>query len=210
MKTNKLAGAFPVITKDLQKAFEQQYKGKAVSIPSICGYYGRACRQMDKGEGANRLPCLYCSLSKFICLLHEKEIKAMQYFDKHGNKIKAGMIILMSDGNPEMVYEIVDENGNHDLGISANNEVFMQRHPDAECEYYSLSMYSSKDIEICTTKNEKIGLAYWHYVGEYVELIYTDDKRLYVTRKDFDRAFGTIVSAEKSVVLRDFAIKDKA
>lgn len=64
MKTNKLAGKFPVITNDLQKAFEQQYK-ETPEIPTICGYYGRACRKMDSPEGANTMICTDCSLAEF-------------------------------------------------------------------------------------------------------------------------------------------------
>lgn len=42
-----------------------------------------------------------------------------------------------------------------------------------------------------------------------VKLIYQDDDELFVQKCDFERAFGPIVSAEKSAVIRDFAIRDK-
>lgn len=70
------------------------------------------------------------------------------YFDKNGNEIKSGMTILMEDGSSEVVYEIINEDGSHDLGIIANNEVFMQRHPDCEQEYYLLSTFNAQSIEI--------------------------------------------------------------
>ena len=45
----------------------------------------------------------------------------MNYFDKNGNQIKAGMDIRMADGSFERVYETTDAYGNPDLGINASN-----------------------------------------------------------------------------------------
>lgn len=57
--------------------------------------------------------------------------------------------------------------------------------------------------------NNRINLADWSYEGDQrVKLVYTDKDVLYVTREDFNRAFGAIVSASKDEVIRDFAIKD--
>lgn len=41
-----------------------------------------------------------------------------------------------------------------------------------------------------------------------VKLTYKDDTVLYVSKTDFDRAFGCIISADKSDVIRDFALSD--
>ena len=41
-----------------------------------------------------------------------------------------------------------------------------------------------------------------------VKLTYEDDTVLYVNKTDFDRAFGCIISADKSDVIRDFALSD--
>lgn len=58
--------AFPIITKQLQAAFERSLPyGAPDKTPCICGYYGRACRQMGKEEGANRANCMRCPLAKF-------------------------------------------------------------------------------------------------------------------------------------------------
>lgn len=57
--------AFAIITKNLQEAYEQGTKGSEDKTPEICGYYGRACRQMGKAEGANRVLCMYCGLAKY-------------------------------------------------------------------------------------------------------------------------------------------------
>lgn len=62
---------FPIITKQLQEAFERTVEGKPDNTPMICGYYGRACRQMDKAEGANRMPCTSCPLAAFVRASHE-------------------------------------------------------------------------------------------------------------------------------------------
>ena len=72
----------------------------------------------------------------------------MKYFDKTGTKIKAGMYIRMSDGSIELVYDTVDAFGNPSLGINASNEEYLRRHPEAEREYYSLSNFDMRDVEI--------------------------------------------------------------
>ena len=53
----------------------------------------------------------------------------MQYFDKNGKEIKAGIKNLMEDGNIEMVYDTEDQYGNSNLGINASNEAFLKLHP---------------------------------------------------------------------------------
>ena len=62
----------------------------------------------------------------------------MQYFDKNGKEIKAGMKILMEDGSIEMVYDTEDQYGNPNLGINASNEEFLKLHPNWAREYYML------------------------------------------------------------------------
>ncbi len=74
----------------------------------------------------------------------------MKYFDKHGCEIKAGMyVILGEEAVPELVYDTVDAYGNSDLGVSASNEEYLEAHPYADREFYSLSSFSVGDIEIC-------------------------------------------------------------
>ena len=55
--------AFPVVTKEIQKSFEGTDTRK--EVPCICGYYGRACRQMGVPEGANRALCTGCPLAEY-------------------------------------------------------------------------------------------------------------------------------------------------
>ena len=50
----------------------------------------------------------------------------MQYFDKNGVEIKAGMTIRMEDGSLELVYDTTDSYGNPDLGINASNEDYLE------------------------------------------------------------------------------------
>jgi hypothetical protein len=61
----KMHRGFSKITKNMQEAYEQGTKGSQDKTPEICGYYGRACRQMDKDEGANRVLCQGCGLARY-------------------------------------------------------------------------------------------------------------------------------------------------
>jgi len=55
-----------MVTRKKQKEFEKKVKPTSANyIPCICGYFGRACKQLDKLEGANRALCTNCSLRKF-------------------------------------------------------------------------------------------------------------------------------------------------
>lgn len=57
---------FPIITKEIQRSFEATCKGTSLEeLPMICGCYGRACRQMGKEEGANRMNCTGCPLAEY-------------------------------------------------------------------------------------------------------------------------------------------------
>lgn len=56
---------FAIITEKLQKAYERGAKNSQDKTPEICGYYGRACRQMGKAEGANRALCYCCGLAEY-------------------------------------------------------------------------------------------------------------------------------------------------
>ena len=78
----------------------------------------------------------------------------MQYFDKNGKEIKAGMKILMEDGSVELVYDTEDAYGNPILGINASNEDFLRAHPNWAREFYSLSMFNMAATEICPSGPE--------------------------------------------------------
>ena len=71
---------FPLITPERQKGFEAAslegtfapaglplYRSRWAmkEVPDICGYYGRACRQMNDDEGANRALCMGCPLTEY-------------------------------------------------------------------------------------------------------------------------------------------------
>ena len=72
----------------------------------------------------------------------------MQYSDKNGNEIKAGMTIRIEDGSLELVYATEDGYGDPDLGINATNKDFLKYHPNWEREFYSLSMFNLEEAEI--------------------------------------------------------------
>ena len=74
----------------------------------------------------------------------------MPYFDKHGAEIKAGMYITLGEGcEPDLVYDTVDAYGNPDLGVNASNEAYLERNPFASREFYSLSNFDMREVEIC-------------------------------------------------------------
>lgn len=61
---------FPIITSKKQKKFEKYCIRNNITsdeseckIPCICGYYGRACRQMN--DKADRFLCTRCALAEF-------------------------------------------------------------------------------------------------------------------------------------------------
>lgn len=59
---------FPVITKEKQQMYENFcWTNNPVNIPCICGYCGRACRQM--GDKANTASCMECGLSIFVSVV---------------------------------------------------------------------------------------------------------------------------------------------
>lgn len=72
----------------------------------------------------------------------------MRYFDKNGKEILPGMRIRFEDGGIETVYRTCDDDGCEDLGVSASNEAYLKRHPDADREYYSLRNWKANRIEI--------------------------------------------------------------
>ena len=51
-------------------------------------------------------------------------------------------------------------------------------------------------------------LTMWQVEDERVKLRYQDGSILYVTKKDFDRAFGCIINLTKQECERDFAVHD--
>ncbi|MBQ2389083.1 MAG: hypothetical protein II305_03420 [Clostridia bacterium] len=56
--------------------------------------------------------------------------------------------------------------------------------------------------------SERIYLKDWNYEGsDKIRLVYSDNDVVFVSRTDFDRAFGAIINADKNAIVRDFAIK---
>ena len=78
----------------------------------------------------------------------KEEVNTMQYFDKNGVEIKAGMTIRMEDGSLELVYDTTDSYGNPDLGINASNEEYLELHPFASREFYSLCNFDMRYTEV--------------------------------------------------------------
>lgn len=62
---------FPIITSEKQKKFEENCIRNNIAndenkcnVPCICGYYGRACRQMN--DKADRFLCTECALADYL------------------------------------------------------------------------------------------------------------------------------------------------
>lgn len=86
----------------------------------------------------------------------------MQYFDKNGKEIKAGMKILMEDGSIEMVYDTDDQYGNPSLGINASNEEFLKLHPNWAREYYTAKFLDDALDKLGLTRREANEfIVYW-------------------------------------------------
>ena len=51
----------------------------------------------------------------------------------------------------------------------------------------------------------KTALSGWETIGAMVKLTYDDGEVVRVSKDDFDRAFGAIITADKADVIRDFA-----
>lgn len=77
---------FPIITLDIQKDFENSDRKE--KTPDICGYYGRACRQMNASEGANRSLCDGCPLARFARVQElTQELDAMEKICKRAQAL---------------------------------------------------------------------------------------------------------------------------
>ena len=46
----------------------------------------------------------------------------------------------------------------------------------------------------------------WRIDGDFAYILYEDGDEIKVSKDDFNRAFGTIISASKENVIRDFAV----
>lgn len=53
---------------------------------------------------------------------------------------------------------------------------------------------------------KQIHLKDWKDKGDKVKLIYPKRRSFYVSKEDFNRAFGCIVSGERSEIKRDFKL----
>lgn len=54
----------------------------------------------------------------------------------------------------------------------------------------------------------KVYLEKWSYEGNRVRLDYKDGTALYMTKKDFDRAFGCIIRLTKAEADEEYAIHE--
>lgn len=89
---------FPIITKKKQQLYEKIYlshENLQNNIPCICGYYGRACRNMN--NKADSMLCNGCTLSLFVstveailkCCNEKEKIGVEHLFDSDIYDIQA-------------------------------------------------------------------------------------------------------------------------
>lgn len=120
----------------------------------------------------------------------------MQYFDKDGREIKAGMKLLMEDGSIEMVYDTVDSYGKADLGINASNETFLDTHPNWARECYYLSNFNLQAVEVCPSEQEiRDELESLEPIIQVTEL--TLDYNLKMSEEDYAKYESAIARREK-------------
>lgn len=134
IKEDKVMSVFPVITKEKQQMYEDFcWVNNPISIPCICGYCGRACRQM--GAKADTASCMECGLSVFVSVveaikkrcnekqqtgienLHDSDIFGIQEeLKKKGVKagtdyVKLILAYLIKEDNKMEYFDVVNEKG---------------------------------------------------------------------------------------------------
>lgn len=76
---------FAIITTEKQQAFENSTSG-VKKVPELCGHCGRACRQMNKAEGANRMLCVGCPLAEYCEEPAEKIRRSAKIIKAHKDR----------------------------------------------------------------------------------------------------------------------------
>jgi len=76
---------FPVITEEAQKRYEAE--AETDETPTICGYFGRGCRCMNKN--ADHMPCTHCPLAEVAKKAETEEATAdpVEIFNEAYNSI---------------------------------------------------------------------------------------------------------------------------
>ena len=72
----------------------------------------------------------------------------MEFKDKNGKVIEAGMTLRHDNGDTEKVYATTTAYGDESLGFMATNPLWLKHHPDWDIEYYDLSQFNMREWEI--------------------------------------------------------------
>lgn len=96
--------AFPVITWEKQNLYSNLVactpeSNRKEIIPEICGIHGKACRQMEKLEGANRALCNGCSLAEYCKTLTVKDVPVPLCKYEIYTMDKTGMMHILYEGS---------------------------------------------------------------------------------------------------------------
>jgi len=107
--------SFPIITKTIQQEYERRYAVAPSGMPCICGNFGRACRQLEKPEGANRASCMGCPLANYA----KGTVLNKLAEETHGAHIY--MQIRLLSGRIEEIDVYLAADGNHRYITSADH-----------------------------------------------------------------------------------------
>lgn len=106
---------YPIVTKNKQRVYEKFFlnnENLKNNIPEICGYYGRACKQMN--DKADRTLCNKCTLSLFISTVDA-------ILEQCNEKDKNDISILYDSDIMEIKEKL--KNANMDVNISYIREI---------------------------------------------------------------------------------------
>ena len=115
-----------LITKEIQKRYEDFFVGTINRTPDICGYYGRGCRKPE----ANTALCMSCPLADFAGKWGEhewyneavKQITALLPY--YGEEYTANYWI---DSNTN-IFAYIEDNGDEDCWV----EIKLEKYEDGE------------------------------------------------------------------------------
>jgi len=93
-------------------------------------------------------------------------------------------------------------------GREAWNVKYSINHIQKEIDEQEAMRRSNGTVKLKYKEPNNSCLSRWNYDGDRVRLVYHNGSVLYVTKNDFNRAFGCIIALTKSEAEENFAIKE--
>lgn len=106
---------FPIVTGSIQREYERRYAAAPSGMPQICGCHGRACRQLNNTEGANRTNCVQCPLAAYAAGTRPRK----QAEETAGSHVYMRLRLL--SGRIEEIDVYLKPDGNHHYITSADH-----------------------------------------------------------------------------------------